>query len=165
MIKYEYHESIIYWVITTAHALERAVNEELSPLGMTFRQAEVLAWLALEKSLSQAALAERMRIEAPTLAGIVERMERDGWIAREPCKRDRRKKLLRVTDQVEPIWEQVMQAGGRIRAKAGEGFDLEELQSLIRCLETIQRNLTASDKPKPTAASSGDRDGEAAKGS
>ncbi len=142
MIKYDYHESIIYWVITTAHTLERAVNEELAPLGMTFRQAEVLAWLALEGSLSQAALAERMRIEAPTLAGIVERMERDGWIVREPCKRDRRKKLLRVTDRVEPIWEQVTEAGLRIRAKATKGLDPDKLQTLIRSLEQIQQNLT-----------------------
>lgn len=141
MLKFDYQESIIFWVVTTAHALERAANEELLPLGVTFRQAEALAWLVLEGSLSQAALAERMRIEAPTLAGIVERMERADWIVRETCKKDRRKKLLRPTDRVEPIWKSILEATLRVRTKASAGLAPPELQSLIHSLQQVQQNL------------------------
>jgi MarR family transcriptional regulator for hemolysin len=141
MFKYEYQDSIIFWTITTAHAMERSFNEVLQPLGMTFRQAEVLAWLVLEGTLSQVDLAERMRVEAPTLAGIVERMERAGWVVRTQCPRDRRRKLLSPTDRVGPVWEQVQAAGRAVRAKAGAGILPEDLQEVMQRLEQIQKNL------------------------
>jgi MarR family transcriptional regulator for hemolysin len=141
MIKFDYQDSIIFWTITTAHSLERAFNEVLQPLGVTYRQAEVLAWLVVEGQLSQAELAERMRIEAPTLAGIVERMERDGWIQREVSSRDRRKKILQVTERVAPIWEQIRDAGLALRAQASRSIEPALLQNVIRVLEQIQKNV------------------------
>jgi MarR family transcriptional regulator for hemolysin len=152
MIQYDHHESVIYWIVSTAHALERVVNEELAPLGMTFRQAEVLAWLALDGPLSQVELADRMRIEAPTLAGIVERMERAEWIVRTPYPQDRRKKLLHPTERVEPVWARVMEAGLRVRARASAGHDAESVRQMIRMLEAIQKNLLDS-AAEPSEAS------------
>ena len=73
---------------------ERAMNDELAPRGITFRQAQVLWLLAHEGSLSQTDLAERMRIEPPTLVGILDRMEREGWIRREGDATDRRRKFV-----------------------------------------------------------------------
>jgi MarR family transcriptional regulator for hemolysin len=71
---------------------------------VTFRQAQVLGCLALEGSLSQTGLADRMRIEPPTLVGILDRMERDGWIRRDADKTDRRRKLIQPTPAAKPAW-------------------------------------------------------------
>ncbi len=144
MLKYEYQSSIIYWVVTTAHALERRVNVELAPMGITFRQAEVLAWLALEGDLSQVELADRMRIEAPTLAGIVARMEKSDWIIRETSPQDRRRKIIRPTQRVEPIWERLLEAGAAVRSLATRGLEPAEVQQLISLLERVQVNLPAT---------------------
>jgi MarR family transcriptional regulator for hemolysin len=75
VLEYDFESSIGYWIFMTSQAMERALNEELAPLGITHRQFQVLAWLACVGVLSQAELAERMKVEAPTLAGILERME------------------------------------------------------------------------------------------
>ncbi|CAN5838890.1 MarR family transcriptional regulator [soil metagenome] len=141
MLRYDFDQSLIYWTCTTAHALERALNEELAPHGITYRQWQVLGWLVLEGTLSQSELAERMRIDAPTLAGILDRMERDGWLARETCSADRRKKHLRLTEKVEPIWSRIAEAGRRVRIRAGRGFRPEQHQQLIATLAAIQENL------------------------
>lgn len=143
-LPYDPRESLPYWVITTAHALERELNEVLAPLGITFRQAEVLVCLALEGTLSQSDVARRMGIEAPTLAGIVARMERSGWIERESCPDDRRKKLLRPTRRVEPLWSEILGQARRVRVRAGRGFEPEQLRRLIDDLSAIQVNLDAA---------------------
>ena len=83
MLEYDFENSVGFWICQASHALQRAFNEELAPQGVTYRQAQVLGCLALEGKLSQTDLAERMRIEPPTLVGILDRMEQGGWIRRD----------------------------------------------------------------------------------
>lgn len=141
MLRYDFDQSLIFWINSTSHMLERALNEELAPHGITYRQWQVLGWLALEGELTQVALSERMQLEAPTLAGILGRMERDGWIERHACPGDRRKKLLRPTPRVAPVWETIADAARRVRARAARGLAPEQLQTLHEILDTIQQNL------------------------
>ncbi len=97
MLDYDFENSVGYWVFATAHALSCAMNEELAAHGITSRQWEVLACISHDGELSQSELAERMHIEAPTLVGVLDRMERDGWIVRITDDNDRRRKLIRPT--------------------------------------------------------------------
>jgi MarR family transcriptional regulator for hemolysin len=97
MLQYEFEQSLGYWICSTSHAFRRALNAELEKQGITFRQWEVLAWIAFEGELSQVELADRLGIEAPTLVGILDRMERDGWLDRYSCPSDRRRKRIRAT--------------------------------------------------------------------
>jgi MarR family transcriptional regulator for hemolysin len=141
---YDFENSVGYWVVPTAHALERALNEELAPHGITFAQCQVLAWLALQGELSQAELAERMRVEAPTLAGILDRMERDGWVERRPAPGDRRRKLVRPTPQVEPVWARIVGCCRAVRARATAGIDPDDLRRTFDVLAAVQANLRAA---------------------
>ena len=84
---YEFEESIGYWMIMAARSYQRALDQELGPRGITWRQCQVLGYLALERDLTQTELAERMMVESPTLVGILDRMQRDGWILRHDCPR------------------------------------------------------------------------------
>lgn len=150
-LEYDHHESLPYWVISTAHALEHQLNEELAPLGITFRQAEVLTLLAMNGTLSQREVAQRMGLEAPTLAGIVARMEAAGWIVRDSCPGDRRKKLLRPTARVEPIWSQVLERARRVRSQVARGFTPEQVRAMIRSLEIMLSNLKSGSAPDSSA--------------
>jgi MarR family transcriptional regulator for hemolysin len=122
-----------------------AMNDELAAHGITFRQFEVLAWLSRERELSQSDLAERMRIEAPTLVGVLDRMERDGWIQRIPDDNDRRKKLIRPTDRVMPAWAQMVACGEAVRARATRGLSEEQLIALRETLWSICENMGVVD--------------------
>jgi len=142
MLHFDYSEDLLYWIISTSNMVQRVMNDALIPIGMTFRQAEVLGWLALEgRPISQAELARRMQVAAPTLGGIVDRMERDGWIVREPCPEDRRKILLKPTERVEPVWEQMLSIGLQVRDRATVGFSAEQVAGLMKSLAAFQENL------------------------
>lgn len=141
MLHYEFEQSVGAWVVLTAHAFQRALNEELTRHGITFRQWQVLVWLARDGELTQSELADRMRIEAPTLVGILDRMERDGWIARHSCPSDRRKKLIQPTERVEPVWSKMVQCARKVRRRAVAGLDESQLQQLKTVLSLMQHNL------------------------
>jgi MarR family transcriptional regulator for hemolysin len=84
-------------------------------------------------------------IEPPTLVGILDRMERDGWIGRHTCPIDRRKKLIRATPAAEPVWERIVECATRVRAQATDGLSDQQLSTIIKLLRRIQQNLKVRD--------------------
>jgi len=141
MLLYDFEQSIGYWLTLATQAFHRAVNDEVAPHGITYRQSQVLAWLVLDGELSQAELANKMMVEPPTLVGILDRMERDGWITRNSCPSDRRKKLIRATTAAEPVWEKIAEGGRRVRASATDGLTEQELDTLKQLLRRLNQNL------------------------
>lgn len=144
MLNYDFENSVGFWIISAAHDYERAFNDELAPQGITYRQCQVLGFLALHGSMAQAELAEYMRIEPPTLVGILDRMERDGWIKRIPCVQDRRRKLIHVQVAAKPVWTKIVACAKRVRVRASHGLTPSEMTTLRRLLGSVQQNLRKS---------------------
>jgi MarR family transcriptional regulator, transcriptional regulator for hemolysin len=141
VLEYDFEESVGYWICMSAHLFERAMNEELAPEGITYRQVQVLGWLALKGSLSQTELAERMNIEPPTLVGILDRMASQDWISREAYPDDRRRKLIVPLPKAEHVWAKVTACARRIRARAAHGLDEHQMRTLKELLAVVQENL------------------------
>lgn len=108
MLQYDFENSVGCWLTLTSQAIRREMANELAREDITSRQWEVLCWVAMEGELSQTELSERIGIEAPTLVGILDRMERDGWLERFACPKDRRRKRMRVTPKAEMVWERIV---------------------------------------------------------
>lgn len=143
MLEYDFEASPGYWLTMTTQALHRALNNELAPTGITYRQSQVIGWLVLEGDQSLSDLATRMMIEPPTLVGILERMERNGWIARVGCEDDRRRKLIRLTPAAEPVWERIVECIYRVRAAAFAGLEPDQVEQLKGLLRQIHENLVS----------------------
>lgn len=141
MLEYDFDRSVGCWVVQTAHAFERSLNERLAPHGVTYRQWQVLGCLAMESELSQVELAERMRIEPPTLVGILDRMERDGWIERRQSLVDRRKKIVTATDRARPAWKKIVAFAHDVRREATAGLSEHDVNELDRILCQVRENL------------------------
>jgi MarR family transcriptional regulator for hemolysin len=144
-LKFDFQQSIGYWLTMTTQAYHRAVSDELMPHGITYRQSMVLGWLALEGELSQKELADKMMVEPPTLVGILDRMERDGWISRHNCPSDRRKNLIRANKAAEPVWEKIVACAMRVRERAAQGLSDDQLATLRKLLCRINENLKSGD--------------------
>jgi MarR family transcriptional regulator, transcriptional regulator for hemolysin len=143
MLEYDFQNSIGYWLCTTAHGYECAMNELLTQQGITFRQCQVLAWLALEGELSQIELASRMRIEPPTLVRVLDRMERDGLVSRSGCPDDRRRKIITPLPKAKPMWKKIVAVAETVRQRAVQGMSKQEVSALKKLLGKVQQNLHA----------------------
>src|SRR5262249_42868616 len=106
-------------------------------------QSHVIAWLMLEGELTQAELARRMMIEPPTLVRILDRMESLGWISRQDCPADRRRKLIRLTDAAEPACSKMTSCSRQVRQVAGKGLTSDEQYVLKDLLRRVGDNLRA----------------------
>lgn len=141
VLQQDLDESVGCWIALTAHTMRRALDAELAREAITFRQWEVLASVALRGAQSQAELAEHLGIEAPTLAGILARMERDGWLQRYGCPHDRRRKLIRITPRARTVWNRMLECCKRVRTRATEGIRPEELAQFKGVCDRIRANL------------------------
>lgn len=142
--RYDFENSVGYWLTMTHQAYTRALNDELAPQGITYRQAQVLAWLALEGPLSQADLASRMLIEPPSLVGTLDRMEAGGLLERRPCPHDRRKKFVHRLPAADEIWDRMVDSARHVRELAVEGMSNEEVRTIKKLLEKVRNNISTA---------------------
>jgi MarR family transcriptional regulator for hemolysin len=141
MLEYDFKESIGYSVAMAYRALRMALDAKLVRYGITFRQWQVLACLALEGEISQVKLAELIGVEGPTLVRILDRMEHKGWIKRNVSLRDRRQKLITPTKKVEGVWRKMTECAHGVRNNAVKGISTKDVANLRRLLEKIRENL------------------------
>jgi MarR family transcriptional regulator for hemolysin len=144
MLQYDFEESVGYWLMTAHHAYVRAFNARLAPHGITMRQAQVLGWLSLEGRLTQADLAARLSIEPPSLVGVLDRMERAGWVSRCSCPEDRRKKWIVPEPAAEKAWRKIAACGRAIRKEATAGMTEREVATLRKLLTRVRKNVDES---------------------
>lgn len=138
---YDFEESVGYWLILAARAYQKAIEVELAPYRMTYRQAQVLGWLVLDGELSQVDLADRMMIEPATLVGVLNRMERDGLIKRTATESDRRKKVIQICEGAGEVWGNVIACAKRVRSTATKGLSDRQIKTFFKTLQTMMRNL------------------------
>jgi MarR family transcriptional regulator, transcriptional regulator for hemolysin len=146
-LDHDFEKSIGFWLVSASNEYQRAVNEELVPQGITFRQCQVLGLLALDGPATQTHLADRIGIEPPTLVGILDRMERDGWIHRISDPHDGRKKIVHPTPAAEPVWSKILACGKRVRARATSGLSPDQVALLIDLLRIVKENLVHEHEP------------------
>ena len=122
---------------TAARLVENAWAEALEKQGLT--HAGLIALHLLEGgSLSQTELAKRARVENQTMSRTIERLEREGFVARTPDAADRRRQVVARTDAGHRVWE-------RTRTLEAEMFpDLGDPDALRSILLHIIRSSSGA---------------------
>jgi MarR family transcriptional regulator for hemolysin len=92
-------------------------------------------------NLTHAQIADRLMIEPPTLTGILDRMEREGWIARQPAESDRRVRLISLRPEAEGLWNKVVHCLDQLRHHATRGMSAQEIETLRVLLTKVRSNL------------------------
>ncbi len=149
MLEYDFQSSVGYWLCVTAHAYERAMNEQLTLQGITYRQCQVLAWLALEGEQSQIELASRMDIEPATLVRVLDRMQRDGLISRTGSLEDRRRNVIRPLAKAKPLWKKITATAERVRTQVTQGLTPRQIATFKEVCRVIQANLQVEPPVRP----------------
>src|SRR5215831_13901849 len=82
-----------------ARVLRHRIDEQLTTFGLTGVQLGLLNRLARADGLVQAELGRRMAIEPATLTGILQRLEREGWVRRSCDLENRRLQRVWLTEK------------------------------------------------------------------
>lgn len=124
-----------------SRAMSRINDRRLRPLGLTFAQMPVLAALSKTDALSQKELAELARIEQPSMAQLLARMDRDGLIRRTSAEHDRRVSLISLTETGLAKLTEVRSALFETNDQALRGFSADEVTLFLDLLTRLVANL------------------------
>lgn len=128
---------------TAIKMISEDFNKRLERQGSTRIQ-----WIALyflnkaDKSMSQKELAGLMNIQDPSLARLVDRMERDGLIMRVGNSEDKRIKFLELTEKGRCKIEALMPEGEQFNELLLEGISDEELECFNHVVEKMLHNIS-----------------------
>lgn len=89
-----FEDCICFRLGKAARKVTRAYREEIACHGLTHGQFFLLVAIMEVEGLLPSELAERTAQERPTITGLLDRLEREGWIERRTDPRDRR--VLRI---------------------------------------------------------------------
>ena len=127
-----------------ARFLRRRFEQNARDLGLTRSQWQGLAHLAEREGIHQGALADILEIEPITLVRILDRLEAAGFVERRIHARDRRVRLLFLTDKARPVLSRMREIGAVTRAEALDGVSERDRERLIGILTTMKANLVAA---------------------
>lgn len=89
---------------TAARLVEHAWAEVLEKIGLTHAGLIVLHLLG-SGPLSQTELASRARVEVQTMSRTLERLEREGYVARQKHPKDGRRHIVTRTPEGDTVWD------------------------------------------------------------
>lgn len=70
--------------------VSKVYRDEIASYGLTHGQFFLLVAIMEEEGLLPSELADKTSQDRPTITGLLDRLEKDGWIERRPDTRDRR---------------------------------------------------------------------------
>lgn len=126
-----------------ARALQKPVDERLKEVGISSSQLPVLIALKDGTRRTQKELAEFAGVEQPSMAQLLNRMERDNLITREASTNDRRSSLISLTIQAQDLLEPGRTVLRAIDQKVCAVLDTEEravlAQLLLRLIKSVDQ--------------------------
>lgn len=143
--------SVSFWINQTSRTILRLHEARLRPLGLSMGQMPVLVALEERGPLPQKELATLARVEQPTMAELLGRMERDGLVRREPNPEDKRGSLTSLTRAGRARLTEAKAALIENERRATVGLAKKEMAALRELLQRVHGNLT--DQPDQPDAS------------
>lgn len=113
----------------------------LKGTGVSRAQLMAIAQLVALGPLSQSELAGLLSITRATGVRLIDRMERDGWVIRQPDLKDGRIKLVSLTEKTVAVWKKISGTGKKVMNKAYRGVPPADIETVKRVLEQVRRNL------------------------
>jgi MarR family transcriptional regulator for hemolysin len=123
----------------TARAWRTKLDQRLRPLGLSQGKWRTLMHLSQGGNrLTQKEIAERMGIEGATLAGLLDRLENDGWVERRDSAHDRRCKTVHLQRRSKSVLDKIFNAAHDLRTELIEDISRRDLETCIRVLSKIR---------------------------
>ena len=132
---------------TPGHLVRRAHQrtvalfmEETAGFDVTPVQFAILHELLAQPGEDQVTVAARVAFDAATSGSVIGRLEKRGWIRREPDTRDRRRKLLWITPEGEVAALQMRDATQRVQERLTAPLTAQESADLMVLLSKVVYN-------------------------
>lgn len=149
LARMEQANRIFFRLYQCANMLHKTGTKAVESEGLTTQQWAVLGALSrpdMREGISMGDLARFLMVSRQNLSGLISRMERDGHVRSAPDGRDRRSRLVTMTESGRQVW--LEQAQPKIRAyyeQALGNFSNTDLTHTLHYLLKLLENMKAID--------------------
>lgn len=125
----------------TNRLLLKRANELLKPHDINHAYTFILMELFNQDGLTQTELVQRIDVEQPTAVRTLDRMERDGFIHRQPSPLDRRAVLIYLSEKGKQTEPMLAENARRLNDLALQGFSEAEKNQFQALIKRVLDNL------------------------
>jgi len=137
-------EQIVRAFHRIGHALYPAATLEWVDLELTMAQVKALFVLSQSGPMSVSELGQKLRVQPPAASHTADALVRLGMVERYEDREDRRRTLLRLSDEAEALVDRLRQGRREwVHRWLGELTD-DELAELLRALRPLEAVVTDS---------------------
>ncbi|MFD4941801.1 MarR family winged helix-turn-helix transcriptional regulator [Streptomyces sp. NPDC058239] len=140
-----------YLLDHTSHVLRTQMSAALAEVGLTARMHCVLVH-ALEEERTQIQLAEIGDMDKTTMVVTVDALESAGLAERRPSSRDRRARIIAVTEKGARLAEQSRRIVDRVHKDALQTLPSGDREALLRALNQLAGDHLATPEESPGTA-------------
>jgi DNA-binding MarR family transcriptional regulator len=134
-------------IVRTADLLVKRIADLIQPFGLSPSSGLALGILAdAGSALPPHQIAERLIISRATVTGLLDSLEKRGYVRRLPHSSDRRMLLIELTDSGRQVAHEFRQRVHQHETEWLSGFNQMEREQLIALLRRLQSTL-ADSKP------------------
>lgn len=142
---YDPERSFGFLVHDCARLTRREFERRARAIGLTRAQWAAIAHLRRNEGCNQSTLADLLDVEPITLARLLDRMEAAGLVKRQPDPKDRRARLIYLTEKAKPLIDRLAEFARDTRASAFAGLSAEEQERAIDLMIKVRANLSDRD--------------------
>ncbi|MCP3923219.1 MAG: MarR family transcriptional regulator [Desulfobacterales bacterium] len=121
----------------TQKKITRKYREKISDLDLTHGQFFMLIALYEDDGVLPSVLAEKTCQDRATTTGLIDRLERDGWIERKPSNRDRRTLGIHLSAKAQQFKEEILKIFEGVNSTFTSLFTIEEWQTFMGFLDKL----------------------------
>lgn len=141
---FDLDECLIFLTNRRSKILSTELERRLVPYKITKIQWMALYYLHKHSEMTQKALAEALYIKEPSLVRMVDKLEREGYIARVGSQSDRRVKYLVLTDTGLNLYSETLPLVEHYKKDMTDGLSPEEEDIVKRALVIMEQNALSS---------------------
>jgi MarR family 2-MHQ and catechol resistance regulon transcriptional repressor len=135
---------VMLWVrlAMTFNVVYQEIKHELNKEGnITVPQLEIISCLDRTKGLSLSEIAERLLVTGGNITGLIDRMERDGYVHRVRDKTDRRVIRAVLTEKGFELYKSFLPRYKDIMHRINSGLTEEERKQLQHLLKKLAKGV------------------------
>ena len=112
-------------------------DSRLAPFNLTTPQYMVFAALWMGDGITIGELGQRVSLDGSTITGILDRMEKNGYVERRPNAEDRRSALVHLTEKAREVGPQIIKFADELDDSIRKRFPARDMAVFERVLHEM----------------------------
>ena len=133
---------MLLWMLN--NRLSARCNKELEEIELTVSQSEIIAYLIHneDREVNQRDIELEFKLMNPTVTGILNRLEKKGFVKRTKSKNDRRYKRVELTEKGSELKEKMLEKVIESKKHLFRGISDDELNAFGNTLRILINNIS-----------------------